>query len=605
LKLKVYERGSEDTPDRVLGFTPASAKHRITLPVKRLWYVQPLGALNKAQLAKLGEEIRKKGIPGLDLSDHWELTDTQLPSLGELPNLKMVVFARTRLADASLAHVAHWKSLEMIALGESVTDAGLAQLKDLRRLRDVNLDRVRLTDAGVGVLLGFKDLERLDLSSTGISADGLKRLASLPRLKHLVANGSLNDQNAAAISKFAALEELDVTQTELAAEGYAAFSSLRRLHTLYASRSLTDRALDAIAKIPNLRTLDLSGAQITDAGLAKLRGMKQLRELGLTDTQVSDAGIRALAALPQLRVLEVSQTRVTSAGLASLAKLRTLETVSLSWDRLGKRDVENLAHLTQLQSILLNGVALPDEVLRQMKGLTKLPPAGLVPLNRDLALSAPVAPPVAPLQTDIDIQARRHQSKTPAQRKQEEALAMAWVPSGKPRTRLPSASVPPPTIPAPTPQNIPAPAPREVAGAAPSAPRPMAAPMKSAKIPAGDLATPRLTDRAAPAQIRTETDLERPSDLALQAGAKPTAGGAKPAQGGADEILEKILVHAKSAPRKPVPRISSLRHLKSSESTLGDVIPGSRQNITMPEDKPENYLGDITIDAGTSKSKGR
>ena len=72
LKLKVYARGSDEVPDRVLGFTPSRRGHPVRIPPHQVWYVWPIGPLNAAKLDVLVQVIKKERIPGLDLSDHWE-----------------------------------------------------------------------------------------------------------------------------------------------------------------------------------------------------------------------------------------------------------------------------------------------------------------------------------------------------------------------------------------------------------------------------------------------------------------------------------------------------------------------------------------------------
>src|SRR6185312_12476336 len=84
LKLKVYARGSGEVPDRVLGFTPSRHGHPVHVPPEQLWYVRPTGALSASKLDKLASLIKTEHIPGLDLSDHWELTNESLSHLRSL-----------------------------------------------------------------------------------------------------------------------------------------------------------------------------------------------------------------------------------------------------------------------------------------------------------------------------------------------------------------------------------------------------------------------------------------------------------------------------------------------------------------------------------------
>ena len=78
LPLKVFLREAGDVPDRVIGFTPTRRGKPIRVPEGRLWYVRPTDSLNGIQLAALAREMKNAGVPGLDLSDHWELSTESL-----------------------------------------------------------------------------------------------------------------------------------------------------------------------------------------------------------------------------------------------------------------------------------------------------------------------------------------------------------------------------------------------------------------------------------------------------------------------------------------------------------------------------------------------
>lgn len=393
LKLKVYRRSAPGLSDRLLGSTP----HRpgpIKIPAGAFWYVQPVEDLSIPRMKRLAAEVRRKKIPGLDLSDHWELTPSHLACLRDVGRLRMLILTRTPVNDRGLAAVAHMQGLTLLAVGERTTDAGAKPIAKLARLRDLNLDRTAITDAGLRHLTALHALERLDLSGTAVSDEGLALLAKFPHLRVLVLGGRATDRAGEALAQLKSLEELDFSQTTLTEKGLAALSKLGRLRAVTANRSSTDRSLAPLAAIRSLRSLDLSRTQVTDAGLRALSSHPALEELALTESAITDAAMPALAAIPHLRLLEVSDSRVTSAGLLAFAKSGALQAVSFSGTALERRDIEVLSHLTQVKSILFNGVVLPDTIVRQMKALSAEPVAVVKP--------RPSTPPPTPVPAMVD-----------------------------------------------------------------------------------------------------------------------------------------------------------------------------------------------------------
>jgi hypothetical protein len=68
-----------------------------------------------------------------------------------------VDFARTKVTDADLKHLAALKQLRDLDLGlTQVTNAGLKHLAALKQLRDLDLGLTQVTDAGLKHLAGLK-----------------------------------------------------------------------------------------------------------------------------------------------------------------------------------------------------------------------------------------------------------------------------------------------------------------------------------------------------------------------------------------------------------------------------------------------------------------
>src|SRR5437879_6264416 len=140
LKLKVYARGSAEIPDRVLGFTPSRKGHPIRVPAHGVWYVRPVGPLNARRLEQLAHLMTRERIPGIDLSDHWELTNDSLSHLKSVAHLAMLDILRTNISAHGLAPLPACRHLVVRIVPETITDAGLSHLTGLAELRELNLD---------------------------------------------------------------------------------------------------------------------------------------------------------------------------------------------------------------------------------------------------------------------------------------------------------------------------------------------------------------------------------------------------------------------------------------------------------------------------------
>ena len=604
LKMKVFVRGSDDIPDRVIGFTPASRHHRIPIPIHDLWYVRPAGSLNGSLLDKLAHEIRLYSIPGLDLSDHWELSDASLSHLRSIPSLRMLDLSRTRVTDKGLHSFRSLRNLAILILPDAMTNKGLADLRSLPNIRDLNLDRTHVTNAGLKVLASFAHLEKLDLSGTFVTDEGLAVLAQLPHLSHLVLNGNTTDAAAPYLKTARSLEEVDLSQTQMSDEGMTALAALPRLNTIYINKKIGDRGLRNLAQSKSLRTLDLTGAAITDKGVKDLAHLKSLQELALTETPVGNACLSFVAELPNLRMLELSDTHVTSAGLAPLAHLPKLEIISLSWQTLSREDLKGLAQLAHLKTIILNGVPLPQETMADLRHFGHLSPweeprgiarAGLQPEepNQSAALAAPVAVknPIAPLS---------HFAEAPVG-----AVAVKGIsPATAGTVSLPTTSRSTGKLPAMASRGLSAPALPVPALPGPDIPAATATPEKiSANLPAtamGATSSQRLQQAKVPQPLNFGGATPSSSASPDIAAAPSTAGAKSPNKADEDQLLKVIVLQSQPSKGGAFSGLAGMKQVRLAENTgsISDVAVDPKQAaIAVQEDRPEDSLGEINVNA--------
>ncbi|CAI5460720.1 unnamed protein product [Closterium sp. Yama58-4] len=142
-----------------------------------------------------------------------------------------------------------------------------------------------VSDAMLAHVSTMTHLTRITLdSSTGFSAEGIKHLYRLPRLK-----------------------VLDLSCTYI-----------------------SDCALEGITSLTGLEQLYLHVNDVTDAGLSQLTCLSSLAELGLSGcTSVTDAGMVHVGRMMGLEELHLGWTAVTNDGLQQLSGLTNLTTLRI------------------------------------------------------------------------------------------------------------------------------------------------------------------------------------------------------------------------------------------------------------------------------------
>jgi uncharacterized protein (TIGR02996 family) len=195
-----------------------------------------------------------------------QLDDAALEPLAAHPTLDNLQLGGVSLdADggarggAAIGTIPHLRRLYLSS--STIGDAGVARLQP--SLRSLHLGHCEsVSDAACPSIARMRDLRFLDLSSTQVTAAGLRMLAGLSELEHLD------------------LGFLDLGDADLAV--LAAFGNLRSLSLAY-GRALSDAAIDTIEQLEQLQILDLANADISPAAIDRLARLPRLGHLGLHD----------------------------------------------------------------------------------------------------------------------------------------------------------------------------------------------------------------------------------------------------------------------------------------------------------------------------------
>ena len=242
--------------------------------------------------------------------EHWQqVTDAVVLRLAGLKSLK-IVDLRGNMTGASLKIMAHHPGLESLLFeGQNLKAEDLRHLH-ASRLQSLIIPMLRVADP-----------------------DSLAALASMPNLRTLWFDGSLDPAIAAALPKLPKLEILrannSATLTDdvlpLLVERFPQVTNLQ----LWGAKNLKGSTLGSLTALKSLTILGLTDTLVNDEALAQIAGMPQLLTLDLGQTRITDACLPTLKSFPKLESLQIFQTELTDAALLELASIRTLKKLGI------------------------------------------------------------------------------------------------------------------------------------------------------------------------------------------------------------------------------------------------------------------------------------
>lgn len=179
------------------------------------------------------EGITNAGVENLDRFPNLIRLDLSANSLGdaalvEIAKLKHLTYLQLnynpKITDAGMVHISKLTTLEDLSIMDSqVSDEGLKSLKGLRELTVLYLARTKITDTGLDAL-DFPKLKRLALNGTGITDDGVAKLAKLPSLSNLnLSDCQVTDKCLGSLKKFPKLHRATLYQTKVTRAAADAF----------------------------------------------------------------------------------------------------------------------------------------------------------------------------------------------------------------------------------------------------------------------------------------------------------------------------------------------------------------------------------------------
>jgi len=272
-------------------------------------------------------------VQDLDFLDPLRVDDAFLPYIARLTGITHFCPVSARFSGKGWATLRTLTRLEHICTPYGLTDDEMAGIATLQSVNEMEIVAPKLTDAGLASIAKLRNLEVLHLNGTAMMTDnGLKALASLPKLRHLRLAGPFTDRGVQALASMPSLKVLWLESPNVTEESlrYLAQSkSLERLCVPWLDR-ITDRSMSYFRSMPRLKALGVGNAWSPDAGVATLASLTNLEVLALKGgPRLTDQGLPPLAAMPKLRALQIYNSGITEQGVAALSSCKTLDSIEI------------------------------------------------------------------------------------------------------------------------------------------------------------------------------------------------------------------------------------------------------------------------------------
>ncbi|WVZ24259.1 hypothetical protein V8G54_002803 [Vigna mungo] len=299
-----------------------------------------------------------------------------------------------------MAYLGAFRHLRYLNLADChrITTSALWPITGMNTLQELDLSRCfKVNDAGISHLLSIPNLVKLRISETGVTAKGVKLLASLENLSLLDLGGlPVDDVSLISLQVLKRLQHIDLWGSKISNKGAAVLNKFLKL-------SYLNLAWTSVTKLPTLSSLeclDMSNCTIDSileddkSPLAKLifsgatflnesgvfsyantnlvsfldvahtdlhkffflSKMKLIEHLSLSSCMMGDDSVEMVACVgANLKSLNLSGTRVSSAGLGILAgHVPNLEILSLSQTPLDDTGISFISMMPSLKDVDLS-----------------------------------------------------------------------------------------------------------------------------------------------------------------------------------------------------------------------------------------------------------
>ncbi|GAB2219962.1 hypothetical protein Drorol1_Dr00007603 [Drosera rotundifolia] len=312
------------------------------------------------------------------------------PSLLELFkfNVEEVDLRGGSFVDAEwIAYLGAFFNLRSLNLSgcQRITNSALWPITGLASLRELDISQcLRVNNSGIKHLVSLQNLEKLYISGTGVTADGVKLVASLRKLIVLDLGGlPVSDLALSSLKVLKNLEHLDVWGSSISDKGVPILGEFHRLGFLNLAwtkstmlpnlkslgcLNMSNCIIKSVVAVHGdsslLRKLILHGASLTyDGEVFSYIDSSSLSFLDISNTDLHHFGF--LDRMHSLEHLDLSSSMITDDSMEIVACIGTnLKHLNLKNTRVSSVGVGILAgHVPHLEFISLSGTPIDDVAL--------------------------------------------------------------------------------------------------------------------------------------------------------------------------------------------------------------------------------------------------
>jgi len=363
-----------------------------------------LGKMPQLESIDLGGKVTDRGLEVLQhlpnlrtfkATWHRGITDAGTANLRFCERLEEVNLMGTATGDGTVEALTGKRSLRFLNTGRLVTDAGLKFLREFpmyTKPRKTKIDFAVMGDIaesihllldgpisndGLASLRGLDGVEQLGLfwNTTQITSEGLAHVAGMKSLASLNCDGRICDDTAMShIASIPRLKKLVAQEAVASEEGWIALSKSKTLEFLWGREcpNFGSRAFVAFSKMPKLKALGIGCAAVDDAALATLPKFPALREI--TAIGFDDAGFRHIGRCERLERLLCMYCRGTGdEATAHIAGLKRLKSYYAGVTHITDRSLEILGQIDSLEKVeFYECVGITDAGLKHLARLPRL-----------------------------------------------------------------------------------------------------------------------------------------------------------------------------------------------------------------------------------------
>ncbi|XP_054776163.1 uncharacterized protein LOC129284655 isoform X2 [Prosopis cineraria] len=251
-----------------------------------------------------------------------------------------------------IAYLGAFRQLRSLNVGgcRRITNSALWAITGMTSLQELDLSRCsKVNDAAIKHILSLANLEKLHIAQTGVTAEGVKLLASLKALSVLDLGGlPVNDVALNSLQVLKKLQYLDVWGSEISNEGSAILNMFPKLSHL-------NLAMTGVTRLPNLLSLECLNMSNCIIESVLQDGKAPLAKLVLSGTTF----LNEADALLHLNTNFLSFLDISNSCLHNfffLSKMEVIEHLNLSSCMIGDDSIEMVALIGgNLKSLNLNG----------------------------------------------------------------------------------------------------------------------------------------------------------------------------------------------------------------------------------------------------------